>query len=105
MKKPSPIKLNPAERVDLGSITHHPGLAVVLKILRYHMNETMASIFDIQPDDAERDVKLKAIGETAYAQKLNITVLEQEIQRNKDLLIQEETLRQDQANKAVRENN
>jgi hypothetical protein len=94
MKKPEPIKLNPAERVDLGSITHHPGLMVVLKILRYHMHQTMTSIFDIQPDDPQRDVKLRAIGETAYAQKLNISTLEAEIQRNKDLLQQEEAARQ-----------
>jgi hypothetical protein len=94
MKKHDPIKLNPAERTDLASITKHPGMTVLVeRIVEGHVNQQLAMIFDVQPDDADRVTKLSAIAETAYAMELFSKLVQDELARNWGILQQEEESR------------
>ena len=63
-----PVILNSVERMDLGSISKHPGMAVLLdKIMRGHAQQQLHMIYDVKPEDPDRVTKLNAISATAYA--------------------------------------
>ena len=92
MKQHAPIKLNSAERVDLGSITKHPGMEVLLKkILAGHVQQQLEMIHDVQPDDPDRTSKLDGIGAVAFAMKLTEQLLLRELEENWKYLLQQES--------------
>ena len=94
MKKHDPIKLSPTERVDLGSITKHPGLSVLVdKIIAGHAQQQLEMIHTVEPDDPERVTKLDAISATAYAMKLTHELVKREIELNWKNLLEEEERR------------
>lgn len=91
MKKHDPVKLTQAERMDIASITKHPGMAAVIdRILGQHYDQQMAMIHTVQIDDADRIVKISAICAVADAMKLNIECLKQELQLNWEILAKQE---------------
>lgn len=90
MKKHEPIELTSAERIDLASITKHPGMGVIQKILKGHVDQQLAMVFDVQPDDPDRTTKLDGIGSVAYAMKLTHELFTNEVKRNWEILQREE---------------
>lgn len=91
LKDHIPIILSQPERMDLGSITKHPGMMVLLdKIVRGHAQQQLHLIYKVPPDDANRVTKLDAISSTAYAMNLFEECIRQELQRNWDILAAQE---------------
>ena len=91
MKAHKPIELTPAERLDLASITKHPGMLVLVdKILESHVKEELHSIYEVQLDDPERVTKLDAICASAYAMKLTLELIRGELVRNWNILAKQE---------------
>jgi hypothetical protein len=104
VKKHVPIKLGPTERVDLGSITKHPGMTVLLeRIGKGHADQQLLSVLDVEPDDPERVVKIDAISSVAYAMKLFLELLRKEVVLNWEFLQQQEVERQKEAKKKAPE--
>jgi hypothetical protein len=99
MKQHDPIKLSPAERSDLGSITRHPGMAVVDKILAEHVQKALEQVHEVQPDDPDRTTKLDGIGSVAFAMKMTLELLRKEIHRNWQILQQEEEAAKNESEK------
>jgi hypothetical protein len=91
MKQHDPIKLTPTERSDLGSITKHPGLTVLIeRIIGGHAEQQLQQIHTVQPDDPDRSTKLDGIGAVAFAMKLTYEMAKREIEFNWKILQEQE---------------
>lgn len=89
-----PTKLSPPERVDLASITKHPGMEVLLnKILETHVAQQLDRIHKVKLDDPDRVVKLDAICSVAHAMRLTAEIVKMEIAHNWKILEDEEKAR------------
>lgn len=94
MKQHDPIKLSPTERSDLGSITKHPGMTVLVeKIIAGHAQQQLEQIHSVQPDDPARVTKLDGIGAVAFAMRLTLELVRKEIDLNWRTLQAEEEAR------------
>jgi len=94
MKQHDPIKLSPTERSDLGSITKHPGMVVLVeKIMAGHVQQQLEQVHSVQPDDPARVTKLDGIGAVAFAMKLNLELVRKEIDLNWRMLQEAEEAR------------
>jgi hypothetical protein len=95
MKLHDPIKLTPAERADLGSISRHPGMIVLIeKILAGHTQQQLEMIHTVQPDDPQRVSKLDGISAVAFAMKLTLELVRREVDFNWRTLQGEEETRE-----------
>ena len=93
-----PMKLGPTERVDLASITKHPGMTVLVdKILRGHALQQREMIHEVALDDADRITKLSAICAVADAMKLTLELVRRELDYNWRMLQEEEERRAKEA--------
>lgn len=106
MQKFEPIKLDPGERIELASVQKHPGVAGVLigKILEGHVNQALLKIYEVEPDDPDRTVKIEAISAVAYAMKLSRDLVKRELDRNWKIVMDEEEKRKKAAQKASEAN-
>jgi hypothetical protein len=83
MIKHKPITLNPAQRADLGSITRHPGMDVLVEVIMAgHLRQQEEAVHQIAPDDPDRIKKIDAICSVSYAMKLNLDLVRQELHSN-----------------------
>ena len=93
-----PVPLSPTERVDLGSITKHPGMAVLFgKIAKAHCDQQQMQVMNVPPTDPNHTSKLAAIGTVTYAMRLFLSVLEKEVNHNWAILEQAEINRKREA--------
>lgn len=93
-----PTKLSPPERVDLASITQHPGVEVLIgKISKVHIDQQMNRIHKIKLDDADRLTKLDAICSVAQGMTLMWEILKMELMHNWKELQDQETARKREA--------
>lgn len=92
MEKHKEIKLNATERSDLGAVQKHPGVQVLVeRIIAGHAQQQLEQIHTVQPDDPNRVTKLDGISAVAFAMKLNLELVRQELDYNwKILQAQEE---------------
>ena len=98
MEKHNPTKLTPIQRVDLGSITKHPGMAVLLDaILGKHLREQLEMVHNVQPDDPYRVTKIDGICAVANGMKLAAELLKRELDFNWRILEDEEKQRKREA--------
>jgi hypothetical protein len=101
MKQHDPIKLNATERSDLGSITKHPGMVVLVdKILAGHAQQQLEQIHTVQPDDPDRVTKLDGISAVAFAMKLTLELVRKELNLNWRTLQEEESRTREAKNEA-----
>lgn len=99
MEKHSPTKLTPTQRVDLGSITKHPGMFVLLDaIVQKHLREQLEMVHNVQPDDPNRITKIDGICAVANGMKLTLELMRRELDYNWRILEEEEVARKKQAN-------
>jgi hypothetical protein len=85
--------LSAVERMDLGSITKHPGMVVLLdKLIRGHAQQQLHKIYEVKPEDPDRVTKLNAISSTAYAMNELEKWIRQELQHNWDVLAKKEKI-------------
>jgi hypothetical protein len=95
MEKHNPVPLTATERVDLGSITRHPGMTVLLeKIIGTHMRGQLEMVHNVQPDDPHRVTKIDGICAVANGMKLTYELAKREIERNWKILEEQEVQRQ-----------
>ena len=94
MEKHNPTKLTPTQRVDLASITKHPGMTVLLDaILGKHLREQLEMVHNVQPDDPYRVTKIDGICAVANGMKLAAELLRRELDYNWRILEEEEVAR------------
>ena len=90
-----PVVLSPTERVDLGSISKHPGMRVLFgHIAKEHCDQQQMAIMNVEPGDPNRVNQLASISATAYAMRLFLALLEQEVNHNWAILERAEMERQ-----------
>ena len=95
-----PTPLSPAERMDLASITSHPGMSVLVgKIIETHVKQQMDEIHKVKLNDADRLVKLDAICALAQAMRLTAEIIKMEIAHNFKTLADAEEARAREAKK------
>jgi hypothetical protein len=100
MKKHVAIKISSTEEIDLASIIKHPGMFVfVEKVLKGHVDQQLAMIFEVQPDDPDRLTKLAAISGTAYAMQLMLELARTELRELWKKLEAQEVKRKREAEK------
>lgn len=98
MQKHDPIKLTPNERIELGSISRHPGMAILLeKILATHVRQQLEMVHSVQPDDPDRITRIDGICAVANGMKLAYELLLKEIDLNWRTLQAEEEQRKIEA--------
>lgn len=94
MKQHDPIKLGPTDRVDLASITKHPGMVVLVeKILAAHVKQQLEMVHDVQPDDPNRITKIDGICAVANGMKLTLELVRRELDFNWRTLQEQEVAR------------
>ena len=91
MKQLMPVVLTQAERMDLASITKHPGMNVLVdRIVDVHVRQSLEQIHGVQPDDPDRTSKLDGIGTVSFGMKLLSEAVKSELKRNWDILAKQE---------------
>jgi hypothetical protein len=91
MEKHVAVILSPAEQADLGSITKHPGMHILVeKVMKGHVDQRLHQIYDVPLDDRDRITKLAAISASAVAMGDFLDFVRKELYENWKVLEQRE---------------